>query len=70
MKTKKILLALLLVVFAACKNTNAQKTENMTDLKNKTDFGWSATITNPDGYPVEIHQGYLADEKQPIPSLS
>ena len=69
MKTKNTLLALLLVILVSCKNTSAQKTENMTDLKNKTDFGWSATITNPHGYPVEIHEGYLADEKQPIASF-
>lgn len=68
MKTKKILLVLLLVVNTACKNTNAQETE--TKMENKTDFGWSATITNPDGYPVEIHEGYIADDKQPIASFA
>ena len=69
MKTITKLLALLLVVFASCKNTNAQKPQEMTTMENKTQYNWTACVTNPHGFPVEVDKGYLANEKEPIASF-
>jgi hypothetical protein len=69
MKTIKIAFVMLLLMFASCKETNAQKTQEIMNIENKNNFGWSATITNAHGYPVEIHEGYIADDKQPIASF-
>jgi hypothetical protein len=65
METKKIVLALLLLIITSCKDTNTNKIEN-SNMEDKDNFSWSATITNPDGYYVEIHEGYIADDKQMI----
>ncbi|MEO8238397.1 MAG: DUF2931 family protein [Flavobacterium sp.] len=34
--------------------------------ENKENFSWSATVTAPFNYPVEIHKGYLGNEKKMI----
>ncbi|MFZ0597170.1 MAG: DUF2931 family protein [Flavobacterium sp.] len=35
-------------------------------MSNKTDFGWAATVTAPFNYPIEIHKGYLSNDKKMI----
>ena len=59
MRIKNILLLLLLIVIVFCKDTNAQNND-----KNKTDFGWSASVTSVLDYPIEVHKGYLATKKE------
>jgi Protein of unknown function (DUF2931) len=68
MKTKKIIFTLLILILVSCKESNAQKKDIKT-MENKDNYVWSATITNPDGFAVEIHEGYIADDKQPIASF-
>ena len=52
---KTFLVALLLI---ACQN---KKQEAMNDKKI---FHFGATVTNPHDYPVEIHEGYIANDKE------
>ena len=33
---------------------------------NKENFNWGSTITAPHMYPIEIHKGYLANDKEMI----
>ena len=70
MKTITKLLGLLFVVFASCKNTNAQKPEEMTTMENKTEYNWSASVTSPHGFFIEVSNGYLANNKEPIASFT
>ncbi|MGN7812415.1 DUF2931 family protein [Flavobacterium sp. 22076] len=35
-------------------------------MENKENFSWGSTITAPHKYPVEIHKGYLANDKEMI----
>jgi hypothetical protein len=53
--------ALFILTMVGCKNNDAQKTAHK-EMENKDTFSWSATITNPHGYTVEIHEGYIADD--------
>jgi hypothetical protein len=64
MNIKKTI-ALFMLTLVGCKNNDAQKTAHK-EMENKDTFSWSATITSPKGYITEIHEGYIADDKEVI----
>lgn len=66
MKTIKTITLGLLTLVISCKNLNSKKEEKMEEEK----FSWGVTVTNPDGYAVEIHSGYIANDKAPIASFA
>lgn len=57
---KKIpqLLGLLMVMLLSCNNTNKK------NMKTKENFSWGAAVIAPRMYPIEIHKGYLGNEKK------
>lgn len=60
MKITHKLLGLGIAMLLSCNNTNKKKMEN------KESFSWGSTITAPHIYPIEIHKGYLANDKEMI----
>ncbi|OXB08490.1 hypothetical protein B0A81_09250 [Flavobacterium plurextorum] len=60
MKIINQLLGLGIIVLLSCNNSNKK------NMENKDSFSWGSTITAPHKYPVEIHRGYLANDKEMI----
>ena len=60
MKIIHQLLGLGITMLLSCNNTNKQ------EMENKENFNWGSTITAPHMYPIEIHKGYLANDKEMI----
>ncbi|OXB08489.1 hypothetical protein B0A81_09245 [Flavobacterium plurextorum] len=55
---RKYLLIISSVLFVCCNNSNSK---NMNDKQN---FNWAVTVTAPFNYPIEIHRGYLGNDKK------
>ncbi|ELY2018668.1 DUF2931 family protein, partial [Flavobacterium psychrophilum] len=58
MKIVKLFLVFLLL--ASC-----QQNKKKNKMEEKI-FNWGVSVTTPKGYPIEIHKGYIADDKQMI----
>jgi len=63
MKIIHQLVGLGIAVLLSCNNSNKK------DMKNKENFSWGAAVTAPRFYPVEIHKGYLGNDKKMIAPL-
>ena len=60
MKKYSIIIIFMLLFFVSCNNSNKQK------MKVKENFNWAVTVTAPFNYPIEIHKGYLGNDKKMI----
>lgn len=60
MKIIHQLVGLGILLLLSCNNSNKQKMEN------KENFSWGSTITAPHNYPIEVHKGYLSNDKEMI----
>ncbi|SHG36812.1 Protein of unknown function [Flavobacterium johnsoniae] len=57
---KRIYQLLCLIMILSCNNTNKK------DMKTKENFSWGVAIIAPRMYPIEIHKGYLGNDKKMI----
>lgn len=47
-----------ITIFLSCNNSNKG------NMKTEENFNWTATVTAPFNYPIEIHKGYLGNDKK------
>jgi Protein of unknown function (DUF2931) len=60
---KLFVITIFCVTNLSCKQNNMNAQDENKD-KNKTDFGWSSSVTSILDYPIEVHTGYLATKKE------
>lgn len=60
MKRINQLLALVMIMLLSCNNTNKK------NMKKEENFDWGVAVIAPRTYPIEIHRGYLGNDKKMI----
>ncbi|UWY27569.1 DUF2931 family protein [Flavobacterium sp. TR2] len=54
----QIVSIIMAIMLLSCNNSNSKKMEG------KENFSWAVTVTAPFNYPIEIHRGYLGNDKK------